>query len=1100
MVHLFSSHTLRATITTRKAVFTAITNWSETLTLPKSKFPARATRQALDTYRRRCADDLYEWQRESRKNAADFVLHDGPPYANGAVHLGHALNKILKDLILRWELAKGKRISYRPGWDCHGLPIELKALQRVKTNESQVVALVDEPKQEAVAALDNDLRPVEIRRVAAQLASETVEKQKESFKSWGIVGEWDNPYRTMNQDFETRQLGVFREMVSKGLISRHHRPVYWSPSSRTALAEAELEYDDAHKCIAAFVKLPFVRLPKTLRNNPRLKASDVSALIWTTTPWTLPANKAVAIHEDIEYAIIELEDPSRNPALQGQMLVAKNRIQHVLSHVQPGVTVTLVVDSVYGAQLCDGSATCYNLFQGKESPLISADFVTSMSGTGVVHMAPGHGMEDYQVCQQKGIGPALAPVDEAGNYTDEVFPIDTRDSQLVGLDAQTEGTARVLNILSSPELHVSSAIHGGNSLLLASHSFTHKNPIDWRTKQPVIVRATAQWFADVSAITKPSLAALENVVFLPESGKTRLGAFLSGRSQWCISRQRAWGVPIPALYHVDTGEVCISDDSISHIIRILEQRGTDAWFADSPDDPAWQHHSLQPGKWVRGTDTMDVWFDSGTSWTSLQQRHDRPLSDVYLEGTDQHRGWFQSSLLTAIATQDPKKPPVAPYAKLITHGFILDAEGKKMSKSIGNVIDPDEVVAGTLLPPLKQKKTKKPKDQDKKSAAIAAVPQYDSLGPDVLRLWVASSDYTRDVSVAVPVLQEVQQALQKYRVTFKFLLGVLSDFPLPLEQELNSFERSQEHLTFADQMILDRLSRTTSAVRNAYEDYQFHKAVKEINILIYNDLSSFYFEICKDRIYTGSAAVRSHTQGVLYIVLKTLLNLLGPIVPHLVEEVWEYMPSQLRNTATGEDDMALHPLRQPWAVHGLTPDHHVGEMPALPNERSRLDSSILAFQTLNSAVKIAQEDARRAGHLRSGLACEVVIYRRRADAEDQVISQVWDSFIDELQELLVVSGVDIVKHDNSPEDFTQSMQALRQSSESLDSKDAAWRFTQFVDLDHVSKKSETIWIEVRPPSAEKCVRCWRFTAEEKEVPCPRCRDVLQEQGFHDTVS
>nr|POF02591.1 isoleucine--trna ligase [Quercus suber] len=1083
MLNLLPSRTLRATTTARKAIFTSETNWAETLTLPKSHFPARATREALETYRRRCSDELYRWQKDSRKNAVQFVLHDGPPYANGAVHTGHALNKILKDLILRWQLAKGKRVSYRPGWDCHGLPIELKALQQMKTKENQAATLLDAPKQEEAAALGNGMRPTEIRRVARQLATETVERQKMSFKSWGILGEWDTPYKTMNQDFETRQLAVFREMVSK------------------ALAEAELEYDDAHKCTAAFVKFPFVRLPKSLRMNAQLKAAGLSALIWTTTPWTLPANQAVAIHEDLEYSVIELEDPSGNPALHGQLLVAKDRIEHVLSHVHPGVTVTMIVDSIHGAQLSDGSAACYNLFQGKESPLISADFVTATSGTGLVHVAPGHGMEDYQVCQQKSIGPALAPVDDAGKYTDEVFPIDTRDSQLVGLNVQTEGAARVLNILSSAELHIPSTIYSGSSLLLASHSFTHKNPIDWRTKQPVIVRATAQWFADVSAITKQSLAALDNVVFLPESGKTRLSAFVSGRSQWCISRQRAWGVPIPALYHVDTGEVCISNDSISHIISTLEQRGTDAWFSDSSNDPAWLHPSLETDKWMRGKDTMDVWFDSGTSWTSLQERHDQPLSDVYLEGTDQHRGWFQSSLLTAIASQDSNKSPLAPYAKLITHGFILDAEGRKMSKSIGNVIDPNEIVAGTLLPPLKQKKGKKTKDPGKQSAADATVPQYDSLGPDVLRLWVASSDYTRDVSIAVPVLQEVQQALQKYRVTFKFLLGVLSDFQALAGQDSSSFHGKQEELTFADKIILNRLSRTTSAVRSAYDDYQFHKVVKELNVLVYNDLSSFYFEICKDRIYTGSAAVRSRTQGVLCVVFHTLLNLLGPIAPHLIEEVWEHMPPELRTSAISseEEEMDRHPLRKSWAGVDFVPDLPIDQGSGAMNDEPLFETSMLVFQTISTAVKVAQEDARRAGHLRSGLACEVVIHRRRGDVDDRVISPVWESLAHELQELLVISGIDFVTYDGSSSDFPQDTEALWQISEAHNGQAPVWHFAQLARLEYDEGKSENVWVEVRPPRAEKCVRCWRFTAEEKDVPCDRCQDVLREQGFDGTT-
>lgn len=843
--------------------------------------------------------------------------------------------------------------------------------------------------------------------------------------------------------------------------------------------------------MAAFVKMPFIRLPKILRNNPQVKSGHVSALIWTTTPWTLPANKAVAVHEDVEYTIIEMEDPTNNPALEGQLLVAKTRIEHVLSHLRQGVTTRIVVDSITGSQLADGSATCYNLFQGKESPLVSADFVTATSGTGLVHMAPGHGMEDYQVCQQYGIGPAFAPVDAAGHYTDEVFPVDTRDSQLTGLDAQTGGAKCVLNILSSAVLHLPSTLYNGSSLLLASHSFTHKNPIDWRTKQPVIVRATAQWFADVSAITERSLASLEKVTFIPESGKNRLGAFVSGRSQWCISRQRAWGVPIPALYHKITGEACISDESIAHIIDTLEQRGTDAWFADPIDDPVWFHSSLEAGMWVRGADTMDVWFDSGTTWTTLQRRDDgKPPSDVYLEGTDQHRGWFQSSLLTTIATQEVDAPPRAPYEKLITHGFILDAEGRKMSKSIGNVISPDEIVAGTLLPPLKQKKGKKNKDQATKSSTTPAQPEYDSMGPDVLRLWVASSDYTRDVSIAVPVLQEVQQALQKYRVTFKFLLGVLADLPQPHERSDDPLYEYRNELTFADKAILGHLSRTLTTIRGAYDDYQFHKVVKELNNLVYNDLSAFYFEVCKDRLYAGSDEVRRRTQGVLYVVFQTLLQMLGPIVPHLVEEVWEHIPLQLKSK-TGDIEMDRHPLRQTWPsfdTYSSSRDWTSNSIPQLPG------NSFSVFSSLSNAVKVAQEDARRAGHLRSGLACEVVIHRCSVVANDARFSHLWGSFADELRDLLVVSAVECTLHDQSMADFEDFVKAEAGRSPPQ-SGARGWRFTQSVNLDYGGGEHELMLIEVRPPSAQKCVRCWRFTAEEDNVPCGRCRDVLEQQGY-----
>lgn len=1025
--------------------------WSETLNLPKSAFPARPTAAELERYRQRCADDLYAWQRANRdltrgengqEVTNDFVLHDGPPYANGAVHVGHALNKITKDLIVRWQLSAGRRVHYRPGWDCHGLPIELKALQAQNTGKQQAEALEDAPKQEESVASGTDMSASGIRKVARDLATQTIEMQRESFRQWGVMGEWDEPYTTMDANFELGQLGVFREMVRKGLISRHHRPVYWSPSSRTALAEAELEYDDSHKCIAAFVKFPMVRLPKVLSYNPDVAPNHVSALIWTTTPWTLPANKAVAVSPDIQYTLLTFGASSSSTDNPEQLVVAKDRVHHVLSFLPEGTNVVTVVESISGAELADGHAACFNLFTRSESPLLSADYVTATSGTGLVHTAPGHGMEDYQLCQQNGVGHAFAPVDDEGRFTADAFSAADGSSELTGLSIEAEGVEAVLNVLAAAQQHLPSGINASSSnLVLASHEFIHKNPIDWRTKKQVIVRATAQWFADVSAIKDRALSALDQVNFIPEGGETRLRSFINGRSQWCISRQRAWGVPIPALYHKQTGDACISQESIDHIMQVVQQRGSDAWFSDAADDRAWLHDSLEPGMWVRGTDTMDVWFDSGTTWTTLDKKH----ADVYLEGTDQHRGWFQSSLLTSIATQASEKSPNAPFRALITHGFTLDAEGRKMSKSIGNVISPDQIVDGTLLPPLKARKQK-----GKGKAPQAKVtdgPQYDAMGPDALRLWVASSDYTRDVAISVPVLQSVQQVLQKYRVTFKFLLGVLADYQ----------PRSTAHkdLTFADKAVLHRLARTTDAVWSECRDYKFYRAVTEINNFVNADLSSFYFEIIKDVMYTGSADARRRTQGVLLRILDGMMTMLCPICPHLIEEVWEFTPAQLK-----DGDADVHPLRRV---------QRPPQGPEKSGEESVIDYKLESFRQLSAAVKLAQEEARNAGKIRSGLACEVEIRLPQATPEKSSLLahnvQQWQESGD-LADLLVVSGASIVDASRD---------------------DAEWKFTQPIE------GCEGAFLDVMPPTKHKCVRCWKFTAKEPEAACGRCLAVVKEK-------
>ena len=836
--------------------------------------------------------------------------------------------------------------------------------------------------------------------------------------------------------------------------------MYWSPSSRTALAEAELEYDDNHKCTAAFVKMPFVRLPQALKDNSSLKSGSLSAVIWTTTPWTLPANKAVAVNKDIEYSVISLSHPSVPSADSEQdfLLTAKERVEHLMSHLPEDTVYTTIVDSVSGSGLVDGKAACANLFSGSESPILQADFVTATSGTGLVHSAPGHGMEDYQLCQEHNIGPAFAPVDGEGRFTADAFPAGGQDAMLRGLDVQAEGVKAVLSILQDPKQYLSSPVKMRNTnFVLASHEFTHKNPIDWRTKQPVIVRATAQWFAEVSVIKERAFTALEDVRFVPDSGKGRLQNFVEGRSQWCISRQRAWGVPIPVLYHQETGEVCIRQESIDHIIETIKQKGTDAWFSDPPDDPSWIHPSLAEDPWVRGKDTMDVWFDSGTTWTTLDERPGRPVSDAYVEGTDQHRGWFQSSLLTCVATQDHNNAPKAPFAELITHGFTLDGEGRKMSKSLGNVISPDQILDGSLLPPVKLKKQRgKPKD----AAVSNGGQRFDAMGPDVLRLWVASSDYTRDVSVSVPVLQSVQQALQKLRVTFRFLLGVLGDY----HRAVNILP---DKLTFADRAALHQLSKTSKEVWESYNKYMFYKGVNAINTFVSNDLSAFYFETIKDKMYAGSLSMRKSTQIRLLTISLEMMKMLGPITPHLIEEVWEHAPPGLK-------DAFEHPLKSVW------------EGPYPPwSQREKMEAEINAFQHVSAVLKLAQEQARNAGKLGSGLACkvEVVVPNKAAPVYKDFLGQ-WfpdveewmdkdEQWMDagELADMLVVSQA-IVKFDG----------------EESDAVNAEWSFEQSFDTQGTNGKGKVI---VMPPEKEKCVRCWKFTAEENDVPCQRCQEVLE---------
>lgn len=837
------------------------------------------------------------------------------------------------------------------------------------------------------------------------------------------------------------------------------------------MAEAELEYDDNHKVVAAFIKFPLVKLPKALENNNAVQAEHVSALIWTTTPWTLPANKAIAVRSDMEYVLVEFRGELTSADVQGQMIVSKDRVEHLLTHLPEGTTANVVVDSITGSELVNTEYT--NVIPGENCKIIHADFVTSSSGTGLVHIAPGHGMDDYNVCMKLGIGPAFAPVDDKGLFTEKAFPADP--TYLQGKEAEYGGAKAVIAMLRDPASK--SLAKSGSSLVFVTHNFRHKNPIDWRTKKPVIVRATDQWFADVGKIQELAMSSLEGVQFLPESGKARLSSFLQGRSQWCISRQRSWGVPIPALFHKQTGEAVMTAESIDHIIKIIEERGTDAWWSDAEDDAAWVAPGLEAGQYTRGKDTMDVWFDSGTAWRSLTPRDDGTVADVFLEGTDQHRGWFQSSLLTYIAQQDTKSVGVAPFRTLITHGFTLDSEGRKMSKSLGNVISPEEILTGSLLPPLKVK------NNNKGRGAILRPykKQNDAMGPDVLRLWVASSDYTKDVVIGQPVLHAVHQSLQKYRVTMKWLLGVLNDYPDPVP-----CEELLEDLYFADQIVLHQLSKTAALVYEAYANNEFYKGITALNRFINADLSAFYFEVIKDRLYADEEAIRQHTQTVLYIILDQLLYMLTPVTPLLVEEVWAHAPAHFRTHAQSN----IHPLQRIWE------GPFSAEFDTIPV--SEMDSMKQILDTVKSAVTAAQEDARRAGRLGSSLACRVEIQlpRETSAAALTLLSDLRDH--DELSELFVVSEADIVPLDKeyrmrvleaqiADEAVPELQELLRQRVK--ERENPTWRFEVEFECGDANEKAKGKAV-VMNPLGEKCVRCWQYIADEADTLCGRCEGVV----------
>ncbi|KIW07338.1 isoleucine-tRNA ligase [Verruconis gallopava] len=990
-------------------------SWSKTLHLPKSALPARPPLPS--PYTLRVTDELYEWQQANRPAKNPFVLHDGPPYANGSLHVGHALNKILKDIICRFQISQGRRVHYVPGWDCHGLPIEVKALQALQKHH-------------------DDVGSVAVRQAARQLAERTVEEQKKGFKEWAVMGDWGNAYRTMDRDFEMRQLGIFKEMVDKGLIYRMRKPVYWSPSSGTALAEAELEYDENHESTAAFIAFPVVGLSEQLQRYREIDPARLSAVIWTTTPWTLPANEAIAVHQNLEYCVV-----SRPGSSGSQLLVAKSRLGYLGSYL--GVEDFLIIaDNITGADIV--STKYLNVLRdGRARHILHADFVSSLSGTGLVHLAPGHGMDDYLICHALGL-PITAPVDDQAQYTSEAYLSDPR--RLEGKNVQTEGTPAVLSLLQQI-----SAEQNYDNLVLATHKHIHKYPIDWRTKLPVIVRATEQWFADVDSLKLDALRSLDPVKFIPSSGRHRLESFVQGRSQWCISRQRAWGVPIPTLYRIDRGqnEAVMDGQVIDHIMEVVKERGLDAWWTDPQHDESWIPPNMRgKGTYIRGKDTMDVWFDSGTSWTLLHERDwDQPPADVYLEGSDQHRGWFQSSLLTHIAHHQAMMScePPAPFKTLITHGFTLDESGRKMSKSLGNVIAPSQIINGTLLPPMKRKK--------QKGHQASPQPTHDAMGPDILRLWVAGSDYTHDVVIGEPVLKALHQSLHKYRVTFKWLLGALSDF----NPSVSGSQEVQDAgpYAFVDKIARKQLRDALAQAHHHYSNYEFFKGISSLNRYINSDLSAFYFETLKDRLYTGSECERRPAQLVLYEIFNGLLKMLAPITPLLVEEVWEHTPQQIK-------DIAMHPLRQIW-----TPPE-----PSYPNSETLLfEKQIKTLADAHAAIKSAQEELRAQQKMGSSLECDVhIVVPAKSDA---FLKQI---FSEDMQAVLANMFVVSKVHTGSIyEDINTEEHPIRRT------------FT----AESTSGKAEC-QVFVSRPSGHKCERCWRYLQLTHQGLCGRCDDLVKE--------
>ncbi|KAF8251715.1 isoleucyl-tRNA synthetase [Wilcoxina mikolae CBS 423.85] len=955
-----------------------------TTKIPVNTIP-RTLRAAL---LKKVTSDLYTLQSQ-RKDAPTFILHDGPPYANGALHLGHALNKILKDIVNRVQILDGKRVVFIPGWDCHGLPIELKALQ-----QKHGVKPADPLKNPTAAAVEmgKSMTALEIRSMARELAQGTIGEQMKEFQQWAVMADWEGKYVTMDKDYEILQLQVFREMVKRGLVYRRFRPVYWSPSSGSALAEAELEYNPQHVSKAAFIKFPVLG---------QVAGEDgVSAVIWTTTPWTIPANKAVAVGSDMEYCIVQ-------SASHGKLLVAKERLEYLGTVVEGDLRI--IKSKILGKDLV-GLCYTHPLLPADvlAHPIISADFVSADSGTGLVHLAPGHGMDDYLVCLTHNIAP-FSPVDNNGCYTTDTLP------ELHGKEVLYGGTKAVLELLKS-----------SGALLHLQKKFLHKYPCDWRTKRPVIVRATAQWFADAESIKADAVSALEDVRFIPETGKGRLAAFVKGRSEWCISRQRAWGVPIPALYDTATGEPLLTESSVDHIISVLKTHGTDSWFSpDVADELFVAPEYTGNGKtYTRGKETMDVWFDSGTSWATLSSRLNTPVTaDLYLEGTDQHRGWFQSSLITSIAARSS-----APYKQVLTHGFVLDGSGRKMSKSLGNVISPTDVT------------TRHPHDVgiSTPTRAHAAIQKVD-----ILRLWVAHCDFTKDVTIGQTVLTHIHEVLRKARVTSRYCLGILNDW--------DGTYTPYSSLSAIDKLALAQLWGINESVRAALATYNFNKAVSLLTAYTSTELSAFYLDVIKDRVYSSlpSSPQRRAAQTVAAYILRNYLSLLSPIIPLLAAESWSHAPAALISSTPHEEREMLRFFspQAEWDNHDLLSD-------------------FARLTVVHTAVKQCIERAKTAGQIKVNLETDVqVVVPPRGMARELV-----ERYREDLEALWIVSGVEVVGE--------------------MEEMETRWRETESFML----FPGEWGAVRVRQAKGRKCVRCWVYKAPHEGGVCPRCVGVLKEMG------
>ncbi|MDD2418033.1 MAG: isoleucine--tRNA ligase [Oscillospiraceae bacterium] len=925
-------------------------DYNKTMNLPSTEFPMRAGLPQREPAM------LAEWENDRlydrlmKKNEGKplWVLHDGPPYANGDIHIGTAMNKIIKDIIVRYRNMSGYKSPYVPGWDTHGLPIELKA--RSKAGVENAV----------------HMPPEKLRAVCREFALGYVNDQRDQFKRLGVLGEWDNPYLTLTPEFEARQIEVFGEMAMKGYIYKGLKPVHWCPECETALAEAEIEYTE-DPCYSVFVKFT-VKDDKGLLKKAGIDPKRTHFVIWTTTIWTLPANTAICLGPDFTYNVVECDGE--------HFIIAEALYQEVMAAA--GKTDYRVAASFKGSELEYMQAQ--HPFIDRQSLIIVGDHVTLESGTGCVHTAPGHGVDDFNICKNYPEIPVIVPVDDRGNMTEEAGP------ECAGMTTNDANKALAKHMESV-------------GCLFATKKIAHQYPHCWRCKEPVLFRATKQWFCSVESFKEQAVEAIKDVKWIPSWGEDRITSMVRERSDWCISRQRLWGVPIPIFYCEDCGKPIIERSFINSVSELFRREGSDGWYTHSaeqilPEGATCPHCG---GKHFRKEkDIMDVWFDSGSSHAAVLDV--RPNlkwpADLYLEGGDQHRGWFQSSLLTAVAWKGK-----APYKAVLTHGWTVDGEGHKMSKSLGNVIKPEQVV--------------------------------NEYGADILRLWVASIDYRVDVRLSKDILKQLSEAYRKIRNTARFILSNLNDFNPDTDFVADN------KLEEIDRWAMMRLDDLAAQVNEAYDTYEFHDAFHKIHNFCVVDLSNFYLDVLKDRLYVEKAEsiTRKAAQTVMFRLLNMLTKMLAPILAFTAEEIWAFMPH-----GSGEDAKSV--------LFNEIPK------PGFFAQDNDFLSKWEKIHALRDDVKKALELARNQKIIGSSLDASVTLY---CDGE---LFEFVQSVSDLLPAVNIVSQVTIKK--GAGGDFKGEIQGLG--------------------------------ISVAPADGEKCARCWTYSQTVGQSThgdlCSRCASIV----------